>query len=85
MQISAAIFIAAVIAHPARWGRRLLGIGLGVPALVVINIVRLVSLCYVGALRPDLFDVAHELVWQSLMVFLTVVLWLVWAVTLGRS
>jgi exosortase H (IPTLxxWG-CTERM-specific) len=73
------IFVAAVLAYPAPWRRKLLGLAAGIPILIAINLVRLVSLFYVGYLYPKLFSTAHLVVWQSLMVFFTVLLWLFWA------
>lgn len=78
-----AIFVAAVGAFPARFARKLLGIGLGVPTLLLINQVRLVSLCYIQHWIPQHFETLHILVWQSLIIILTVVLWLIWATTLA--
>lgn len=78
------IFVAAVLAFPAAWSRRLLGVLLGVPVLLLINQFRLVSLCYMYRPFPELFEMIHIVVWQSLMIFLTVVLWILWASTLGR-
>ncbi len=78
-----AIFVAAVGAFPARWTRKLLGIGLGVPILLLINQLRLVSLCYIQYWIPQHFEMLHILVWQSLIIILTVVLWLIWATTLA--
>ena len=78
-----AIFVSAVLAFPSPWPRRLLGVLLGVPVVLLINQVRLVSLCYIHRSFPDLFETLHIVVWQSLIVFLTVLLWIVWVVTLG--
>jgi len=81
-----AMWIAAVLAHPwASWRARGLGLALGVPALVLLNLIRLVSLFYLGHWWPEAFETAHLLVWQALMVFLTLLLWLLWAATLARS
>lgn len=80
-----AIFIAAVLAFPCKLSRRLLGIGLGIPTILLINQVRLVSLCYIRGWFPRIFETAHVLVWQSLIVFFTVLVWVVWATTLGRG
>jgi exosortase H (IPTLxxWG-CTERM-specific) len=79
-----AIFVAAVLAYPCALRPKLAGIVLGTIALVAINQVRLVSLCYVGHWYPQAFETAHLLVWQSLIIFLTVVLWIAWALTLAR-
>ena len=78
------IFIAAVLAFPSPWKRRILGVLLGVPVMLLINQVRLVSLCYIYRPYRELFDTIHIVVWQSLIIFFTVVLWIVWATTLGR-
>ncbi len=78
------IFVAAVLAFPAPWSRRLLGVLLGVPVMLLINQVRLVSLCYIYRPYRELFDTIHIVVWQSLIIFFTVVLWIIWATTLGR-
>jgi exosortase H (IPTLxxWG-CTERM-specific) len=78
------IFLAAVAAYPSSWKQKLLGIGVGIPILLVFNLLRLLSLFYIGHWFPDYFEMAHLLVWQSLMLFFTVLLWLLWAVQLAH-
>lgn len=72
------IFVSGVLAFPAPWRRKLLGVVLGFAAIQVFNAVRVVSLFYVGILRPAWFNVSHVFVWQSLVIVFGVVLWLVW-------
>ena len=61
-------------------------LGLGIPTLVLCNLVRIVSLIFIGHWFPRVFHTAHLLVWQSLIVFLTVMLWVLWAlVVVGRD
>jgi exosortase H (IPTLxxWG-CTERM-specific) len=72
------IFLAAVIAYPSRWKQKLWGIVLGVPAILFMNLIRLVSLFYIGYWFPSVFETAHLLVWQSLIIFFAVLFWLVW-------
>jgi exosortase H (IPTLxxWG-CTERM-specific) len=72
------IFVSGVVAFPAPWRSKALGIGLGFAAIQVFNVVRVVSLFYVGVHRQEWFTVAHVLVWQSLVIVFGVVLWLVW-------
>jgi len=81
----AVLFVAAVMAYPCRWRSKLLGVLLGLPAIALINVVRLVSLCYVGRYYPEAFDTAHLLVWQSLIVFFAMLIWIVWATVLARG
>ncbi len=72
------VFVAGVLAFPAPWLRRLAGVVLGVLAIQVVNVVRVVSLFYVGIFKPQWFSVSHVFIWQSLIILLSVVLWLVW-------
>ena len=57
---------------------KLYGMFVGFIALSVINFVRTVSLYFVAAHQPQWFDNAHLILWQSLMVVLTIGLWFLW-------
>jgi len=72
------IFGCGVLAFPARWLRKALGLVLGFLAIQVINIVRVVSLFYVGIFKPSWFAASHIFVWQSLVILFGVLLWLLW-------
>lgn len=72
------VFVAGVLAFPAPWRNRGLGILLGVLAIQVVNTVRVVSLFYIGIFKPQWFAVSHVFIWQSLIILVGVVLWLVW-------
>ena len=76
---TALLFGCAVLAFPAPWGRRLAGLLLGFVAIQLINLVRVVSLFWIGAHRPALFNSSHTVVWQSIVVLCGVLLFLVWA------
>jgi exosortase/archaeosortase family protein len=78
-----AIFIAAVLSFPTRSSRKLIGIVIGLPALLLINQARLLTLCWVHDNYPDLFETIHVLVWQSLIIFFTVLLWIFWVSTVA--
>ena len=73
------IFISAVLAYPCKLREKLIGILLGVPAIFLVNLVRMVSLFYVGAYFPRIFEATHLLFWQALMIVAAVLLWLLWA------
>lgn len=73
------IFLSAVLAYPCPWRRKIVGIAAGIPVLLLVNLARLVSLFYIGYLFPGTFQTAHLLVWQSLMIFFTLLIWLFWA------
>lgn len=72
------VFVAGVLAFPAPWARRLAGVFLGVLAIQVVNTIRVVSLFYIGIFKPQWFAVSHVFIWQSLIILVGVVLWLVW-------
>ena len=74
-----AIFVAAVLAFPAPWKLRLLGVAVGIPAVQIINLVRIVSLYYIGVEHPALFERFHYQVWQTIVIMLSMALWLAWA------
>ncbi len=69
----------AVLAFPASWKDKSLGMMLGAAMLFAVNALRVISLVYVAAYSPTWLDTVHLLVWQSLMVLLALALFLVWA------
>lgn len=76
----AAFFFIAVASWPlsvARW-RRWLGGLIGVVTLMVCNIVRIVSLYYVGIYFPRSFETMHIDVWQPMFILLALFVWLAW-------
>lgn len=74
------IFFAAVVAFPAAWWKRLLGLLLGVPIMYLVNIFRLACLAVIGAIDQggDWFNFAHEYVWQAVYIVFVVMVWLAW-------
>ncbi len=74
-----ALFLAGVLALQVRRGTRWKGVLLGVLLLAVTNVVRIVTLFYVGIYRPEYFDVVHIDVWQALFVVLAIGYWALWA------
>jgi exosortase H (IPTLxxWG-CTERM-specific) len=73
------IFFSAVLAFPAGWRARLIGLGLGLAALQGINLIRVVALFLTGVYWPRLFEASHTVVWQSIVILCSVLLWILWA------
>lgn len=71
-------FVAAVIAFPAGFSRRVVGIVVGAVFMLTINQVRIVSLYYAGIHAPALFEILHREVWQAVFIALSLVLLLLW-------
>jgi len=66
--------------------------GLGIPATIdhdrgvaiqAVNLVRVVALYLTGANFPSLFDASHTVVWQTIVILFSVLLWILWANRLG--
>lgn len=75
-----AIFLAAVLAFPTLWRKRLIGIAVGIPIMYGVNIFRLCCLAVIGALDHGgkWFEFAHMYVWQSVYIIFVVAVWLAW-------
>jgi exosortase/archaeosortase family protein len=71
------LFASAVLALPARWRPKLEALAGGLCALVALNVLRICSLYYLGALSPRAFAIAHEEVFPLLLVGATAALFLV--------
>jgi exosortase H (IPTLxxWG-CTERM-specific) len=82
--ISMAIYASAVLAYPCRFKQKMLGISIGIVALFILNLVRTVSLFYIGSHFPDFLETAHVLIWQSVMILAAIALWLLWMEKLAR-
>ena len=79
------VLIAAILAFPASWTRKLLGLVVGIVAVQGLNIVRVISLFYLGQWNFDAFEWAHLYVWQALIMLDVMVVWLLWVRTLPRT
>ncbi len=77
------IFLAAVLAFPAPWRARLLGLAVGAVAIQAVNLIRVVALYLTGAYFPAFFDASHTVVWQTIVILFSVMLWILWANRLG--
>ncbi len=73
------IYAAVVLAFPAPWKRRLLGLLAGAVVIHAFNTLRIVALIGILAWKREWFDFAHVYLWQTgtvLVVFATFALWL---------
>lgn len=72
------VLVAAMLAFPAPWRYRLAGIAIGFVAVQALNVVRVISLFYIGQWSYAVFEWAHLYVWQALIMFDVLVVWLLW-------
>ncbi len=86
MGLVPALFLgAAIAAYPGSLIVKLAGWVGGIPLLLMLNFARLVHLFYLGVYRPELFELAHRVVWEGAIILAVITLWLVWVVWADRG
>jgi len=81
---AAIILVAAMLAFPAPWKHRAIGILAGAVTVQALNVVRVVSLFYLGQWSTTAFAWAHNYLWQTLIMLDVLIVWLVWIRALRR-
>lgn len=79
------ILVSAMLAFPAPWKYKLAGIGIGFVAIQALNLVRIISLFYLGQWSRLWFEWFHLYLWQALIVLDALVVFLVWLRYLPRD
>ena len=83
--LPAAVLTTAILASPGRGRWKLVGMVVGVSTLISLNLARLVHLFYVGVHQPAVFDFAHSVLWEGLVILAVVGLWLGWTCWAGST
>ncbi len=79
------VLVAAILAFPSSWKHKLAGLAAGIVAVQGLNVVRVISLFYLGQWDRQWFEWAHLYVWQALIMLDVLIVWLVWIRTLPRE
>jgi len=79
------VLLAAMLAFPAPWKNKLIGLGIGILAVQGLNVVRIISLFYLGQWNAQVFEWAHLYLWQALIMLDVLIVWLLWVRTLPRA
>lgn len=74
-----AILISGVLAYPTKISYKPFGIIIGISAIFALNLVRVISLFYLGQYYPDIFEGFHIYVWQSIIIIWAIFVWDFWA------
>jgi len=80
-----ALFLAGVLAFPVRLMAKVPGMLIGTVCLMLLNLVRIVSLYYVGVHMPRWFHVMHVDVWQPIFIVVAIAFWVLWALWATRE
>jgi exosortase H (IPTLxxWG-CTERM-specific) len=79
------VLLAGMLAYPAPWRYRLAGLAIGSVAIQALNLVRIVSLYYLGQWNKDVFEWAHLYLWQALIMLDALIVWLLWIRAVDRA
>ena len=79
------ILFAAIFAFPAPLKNKLIGFVIGFFAIQLLNLVRIVSLFYLGQWNQVAFEWFHLYLWQALIILDALVVWLIWLRTLPQA
>lgn len=79
------ILFAAMFAFPAPLKNKLIGFAIGFVAIQALNLVRIISLFYLGQWNMTWFEWFHLYLWQALIILDALVVWLIWLRKLPRS
>lgn len=79
------LLAAGIIAFPSPWKYKWKGILFGSLALILLNLIRLVTLFLFGVYTPDLFELMHVEVWQAVFILIAILLWFWWLNWVNRQ
>jgi exosortase H (IPTLxxWG-CTERM-specific) len=79
------ILFSAIFAFPAPLRNKLIGFAIGFFAIQALNLVRIISLFYLGQWNQVAFEWFHLYLWQALIILDAMVVWLVWLRTLPQA
>ena len=76
---AALLLVAAMLAFPATAKRRAQGIAAGLAVIQGVNLVRIVSLFWLGVHHRNVFELFHAAIWQTALILLAVGIFLAWS------
>jgi len=72
------ILFAAIFAFPAPLRSKIVGFVIGFFAIQLLNLVRIISLFYLGQWNYTAFEWFHLYLWQALIILDALIVWLIW-------
>ncbi len=79
------ILLAAMLAFRATWKQKVIGILAGTVTIQVLNLIRVISLFYLGQWQIELFHFAHLYLWPVLIMLDVLIVLVVWLKFVGDS
>ena len=81
---AAIVLVAAMLSFPAPWLMKLWGIVIGFAAVQAVNLIRVVTLFFIGQWNLKVFEFAHLYMWQALIMLDVLIVWLIWMRLVAR-
>ncbi|MGB4336235.1 MAG: exosortase H [Chromatiaceae bacterium] len=78
------VLVAAMLAFPSPWKHKLWGILIGFLLVQALNLIRIISLFYIGQWNMQVFEWMHLYLWQALIMLDVLIIFLVWLRYLPR-
>jgi len=72
------IYLAAVFSFSTSFRNKLLGAALGLPAIYIFNVLRIIVLLIVGASSMSAFHFMHLYLWQVILIMVIAGVWIGW-------
>lgn len=73
------LFLGFIFAYPGQWLPRIYFAIFGIGVIYVVNIVRIVTLCYVQEYMPGSFNFMHDYSTTAIFYVVIFILWMIWA------
>jgi exosortase/archaeosortase family protein len=73
-----ALLCAAILAFPGLFFRKLIGMAAGIVILQLLNVVRIVTLYFIGSHFPAFFPSAHLEIWPALFILVAILCFVGW-------
>jgi exosortase/archaeosortase family protein len=73
-----ALFLAALVAYPAKGLQRLAGAVAGLVLVFFFNLARIMSVYFIGITRPDVVEFVHWQVWPPILLVMAALSFLAW-------
>lgn len=83
--LPAAVVATVILASPGTPASKGWGLAVGVPLVLLVNVVRLAHLFYLGMHSPAQYEQAHLIWWEGVLVAVAFAVWLVWSRAGGVS
>jgi exosortase H (IPTLxxWG-CTERM-specific) len=73
------LLTSAVLAFPATWRQKVVGVVIGNLWLQTWNVVRIATLVVIGGIERSWFHPTHVYIWPTLLIALCLATWMAWA------